>query len=301
MSFRFQPEPEVALVSFLNLLINGLIEGLVVALPALAMTLVMGVNRFPNAATGDFMTAGAYVAVAAQTAGLSSLTLATVAGALATAVIAALSYQLIFRKLARQAMIASLLAAIGLGFFVRSIISFFAGHDQRTFSLPIVRAWNFDGVRILPSDLAIAAAALGCLLLVFLLLYRTSFGRQLRAVSDNADLARASGIRARWLMIGLWLLVGALCAVGGVLLGMKTVVQPDLGWDHLIPAFAAMVLGGIGSPVGAVVGALLMTVAQELSVPLLGASYKLVLSFGVLALVLLIRPGGLFGRIELVR
>ena len=102
-------------------------------------------------------------------------------------------------------------------------------------------------------------------------------------------------------MIGLWLLVGALCAVGGVLLGMKTVVQPDLGWDHLIPAFAAMVLGGIGSPAGAVVGALLMTVAQELSVPLLGASYKLVLSFGVLALVLLVRPAGLFGRVELVR
>ena len=136
---------------------------------------------------------------------------------------------------------------------------------------------------------------------MFLLLYRTSFGRQLRAVSDNADLARASGIRARGLMIGLWLLVGALCAIGGVLLGMKTVVQPDLGWDHLIPAFVAMVLGGIGSPVGAVVGALLMTVAQELSVPLLGASYKLVLSFGVLALVLLVRPGGLFGRVELVR
>ena len=97
MSCRFRQGPEAALVSFLNLLINGLIEGLVIALPALAMTLVMGVNRFPNAATGDFMTAGAYVAVAAQTAGLTSLTLASVVGALAAAVVAALSYQLIFR------------------------------------------------------------------------------------------------------------------------------------------------------------------------------------------------------------
>ena len=131
MSCRFRQEPEAALVSFLNLLINGLIEGLVIALPALAMTLVMGVNRFPNAATGDFMTAGAYVAVAAQTVGLTSLTLASVVGALAAAVISALSYQLIFRKLARQPMIASLLASIGLGFFVRSVISFFWGHDPR--------------------------------------------------------------------------------------------------------------------------------------------------------------------------
>jgi branched-chain amino acid transport system permease protein len=289
------------LIQFLNLLINGVVEGLVVALPALAMTLVMGVNRFPNAATGDLMTTGAYTAVILQTLGVSSLLGATVLAALGTAIISVISYELIFKKLARQPMIASLLAAIGLGFVLRSVISFFAGHDQRTFKVPLVRAWNFDGIRILPSDLNIAAAALVCLLLVFLLLYKTSFGRQLRAVSDNPDLARASGIRARSLMIGLWLLVGIVSAIGGVLLGMKAVVMPELGWDHLIPAFAAMVLGGIGSPVGAVLGALIMCVAQELSVPLLGPSYKLVLSFGVLALVLLIRPSGLMGRTELVR
>ncbi len=272
-----------------------------VALPALAMTLVMGVNRFPNAATGDLMTTGAYAAVIMQTLGVSSLLGATVLAAFATALISVIAYELIFKKLARQPMIASLLAAIGLGFLLRSVISFFAGHDQRNFKLPLVRAWNFDGIRILPSDLNIAAAALVCLLLVFLLLFKTSFGRQLRAVSDNPDLARASGIRARSLMIGLWLLVGSISAIGGVLLGMKAVVMPELGWDHLIPAFAAMVLGGIGSPVGAVLGALIMCVAQELSVPLLGPSYKLVLSFGVLALVLLVRPSGLMGRAELVR
>lgn len=289
------------MIQFLNLFINGVIEGLVVALPALAMTLVMGVNRFPNAATGDLMTTGAYTAVIMQALGVSSLLGATVLAALGTAIVSVISYELIFKKLSRQPMIASLLAAIGLGFLLRSVISFFAGHDQRTFKLPLVRAWNFDGVRILPSDLNIAAAALVCLLLVFLLLYKTSFGRQLRAVSDNPDLARASGIRARSLMIGLWLLVGMISAIGGVLLGMKAVVMPELGWDHLLPAFAAMVLGGIGSPVGAVLGALIMCVAQELSVPLLGPSYKLVLSFGVLALVLLIRPSGLMGRTELVR
>ncbi len=289
------------MIQFLNLLINGITEGLVVALPALAMTLVMGVNRFPNAATGDFMTTGAFLAVGAQLLGFQSLVIATLLAALITALLSAASYELIFKKLARQPMIASLLAAIGLGFLMRSVISFFAGHDQRTFNVPLVRAWNFDGIRILPTDLAIAAAALGCLAIVFVLLYQTSFGRQLRAVSDNPDLARASGIRARSLMIGLWLLVGLLSAIGGVLLGMKAVVMPELGWDHLIPAFAAMVLGGIGSPVGAVIGALLMSVAQELSVPLLGPSYKLVLSFGVLALVLLIRPAGLMGRVDLIR
>lgn len=288
-------------IAFANLLINGLIEGLVVALPALAMTLVMGVNRFPNAATGDFLTTGAYAAVAVQMLGGVPLWLAALASVGITAVVSAGSYQLIFRKLAGRPMVASMLAAIGLGFLLRSLISFFAGHDQRTFDMPLVRAWNFGGIRILPTDLLIAAIAAVCLLVVFVLIYRTSFGRQLRAVSDSADLARASGIRAKGLMLCLWLLVGALSSIGGVLLGMKAIVMPEMGWESLIPAFAAMVLGGIGSPLGAVLGALLLCVVQELSVPLLGPSYKLVLSFVVLALVLLLRPAGIMGRVQLVR
>ena len=190
---------------------------------------------------------------------------------------------------------------IGLGFLLRSLISFFAGHDQRTFDMPLVRAWNFGGLRILPTDVLIAAIAAACLAVVFVLIYRTSFGRQLRAVADSADLARASGIRAGGLMLCLWLLVGALSSIGGVLLGMKAIVMPEMGWESLIPAFAAMVLGGIGSPVGAVLGALVLCVVQELSVPLLGPSYKLVLSFVVLALVLLLRPAGIRGRVQLVR
>ncbi|XDF36984.1 branched-chain amino acid ABC transporter permease [Paracidovorax avenae] len=288
-------------IDFANLLINGLIEGLVVALPALAMTLVMGVNRFPNAATGDLMTTGAYAAVGVQLLGGVPLWLAAIASVAATAAVSAGSYQLIFRKLAGRPMVASMLAAIGLGFVLRSLISFFAGHDQRTFEMPLMRAWNFGGIRLLPTDLLIAAIAAACLAVVFVLIYRTSFGRQLRAVADSADLARASGIRAGGLMLCLWLLVGALSSIGGVLLGVKAVVTPEMGWESLIPAFAAMVLGGIGSPVGAVLGALLLCVVQELSVPLLGPSYKLVLSFVVLALVLLLRPAGIMGRVQLVR
>jgi len=288
-------------IEFANLLINGLIEGLVVALPALAMTLVMGVNRFPNAASGDLLTTGAYAAVAVQWLLGWPLWAAALLGAVITAAVSATAYRLIFRQLAGRPMVASMLAAIGLGFLLRSLISFFAGHDQRTFDLPLVRAWNFGGVRLLPTDLMIAALAAACLAGVFVLIYRTSFGRQLRAVADSADLARASGIRAGGLMISLWLLVGALSAVGGVLLGMKAVVTPDMGWESLIPAFAAMVLGGIGSPVGAVLGALLLGVVQELAVPLLGPSYKLVLAFAVLAGVLLLRPAGLMGRVQLVR
>ena len=295
-------------VQLANLAINGLVEGCVIALPALALTLVMGIARFPNAATGDWMTLGAYAAVAAQAAligtgmaGNGTMIVATLAAAVACAGLSIVAYELVFRRLSRSAMVASLLASIGLAFLVRSLITLVLGHEQRTFALPLVRAANFGGVRVLPTDLAIAAVALVVLACVFAWLHFGRSGRLLRALADNPELARLSGIRSRRLMWLLWALAGALSAVGGVLLGVKSVVMPELGWELLLPAFAAMVLGGIGSPLGAVVGALLTGVVQELSVPLVGPSYKIAVAFALLLITLLLRPAGLFGRPELVR
>jgi branched-chain amino acid transport system permease protein len=138
-------------------------------------------------------------------------------------------------------------------------------------------------------------------LAVFCLLGLTDAGRKLRAVADNPDLARLSGIRSRRLMWLLWAVAGALAGLGGVLIGVKGVLTPEIGWEFVLPAFAAVILGGIGSPVGAVVGAVVMGIAQELSVPLVGPSYKLVVAFAVMVVVLLFRPAGLFGMAEKVR
>ena len=299
----------MAPVDLANHLINGLVEGSVIALPALALTLVMAIARFPNAATGDVLTLGAYLAVGVQAAliasgvqaSLANMAAATLAAALGCALVSVLAWYFIFRRLSRAAMVASLLASIGLAFLLRSLITLLAGHDQRTFTLPLTRAWNFSGARLLPSDLVIALVAAVVLALVFAWLRFGRSGRLLRAIADNPELARLSGIRSQRLMVLLWALAGALAGVGGVLLGVKSVVMPELGWELLLPAFAAMILGGIGSPGGAVAGALLMGVGQELSVPLVGPSYKIAVAFAVLVLVLLVRPAGLFGRREAVR
>lgn len=299
-----------------NLVVNGCVEGTVIALPALALTLVMGIARFPNAATGDWMTLGAYVAVGVQAALLAAfgggagpsgpmavlaLAFASLVAALVCGAAGVVAYELVFRRLGRSALVASLLASIGMAFLLRALISLAAGSEQRTFALPLVRAWNLGGVRLLPTDLGIAAVAVAALAAVFAWLRFGRSGRLLRAVADNPDLARLSGVGAQRLMWRLWMLAGVLAALGGVLLGVKSVVMPELGWELLLPAFAAMILGGIGSPGGAVLGALLMGVVQEASVPLAGPSYKIAVAFVVLVAVLLVRPAGLFGRPELVR
>ncbi len=286
---------------YVNLAVNGLVQGLVIALAALAINLVFAVGRFPNAATGDFITVGGYAGIGIQGLAIKSVYLQAAGSIAAASAVALLSYLLVFGKLFGRSMVASLIASVGVAFFVRSVLTFLLGHEQHVFQIPITRALQFGGVRIIPSDLWLGAASLGCLAVVFAVLFLTPLGRRMRAVADNPDLARASGIKARRVMFALWLLVGFVCGVAGVVLGVKTVVTPMMGWDVLLPAFAAAILGGVGSVGGAVLAGVILGIAQELSTPLVGFTYKIALSFVVLMVVLVVRPEGLFGRPELVR
>ncbi|MEN2989103.1 branched-chain amino acid ABC transporter permease [Tistrella sp. BH-R2-4] len=285
---------------YLNLAFNGVVEGSIYALGALSITLVFGIARFPNAATGDVMTVGAFGGLAGTTLG-GGVIGAILAGVAASAAVAVAFYVLLFRALAKRSAVASMIASIGLAFFLRAALGFFMGHDQRVYDLPLARATLVGPLRVQPADVQVMAAAAVALAVTFGLLHLTPIGRRMRAVADNPDLARASGINAGRVMVVMWLMAGALAGLAGVLLGVKTVVTPDMGWDLLLPAFAATILGTIGNPVGAVLGGLLIGVAQELSTPFVGFTYKIGVGFAVLLLMLMIRPQGLFARNALVR
>jgi branched-chain amino acid transport system permease protein len=283
-------------LSVANAAINGIVIGMLLALPALAITLVFGIARFPNAATGDYMTLGAYATVASQ-AFLGGSVVTSVLGAMSvTAIVSLFFYFWVFRALAERSQVARLIASIGVAFAVRSTITFFAGQDQHVVDVPLVRAWNFGGIRLLPTDLYILATAVTALVIVFCIMHLTPTGRRMRAIADNAELAAASGIRSKRVMIFLWSLTGAFCGLGGALLGIKAVVVPELGWELLMPMFAGVILGGIGSPVGAVLGIVTFSIAQEVASLFAGPPYKIVFAFVILLCVLLLRPQGMFGR-----
>jgi len=284
----------------IELMLSGLVSGLVIGLAALAITLVFGIARFANAATGDVMTIGAYAALMA-TGATGSLALGGLAGILAGALTGMGSYLLVFRKLEGRTSVAALLASIGVGFVLRACLGVAFGHGQQVFQLPLVRPFRLYDIRIQPNDLKIAAAALITLALVFVVLHLTPVGRRMRAVADDPMLARVSGIAPKSVMLALWAIAGATSGIAGILIGIKTVVSPEMGWEMLLPAFAAAILGGIGHPVGAVLAGVLLGVVQELATPLVGFTYKIALAFVVLLVVLLVRPRGLFGRIEGVR
>ncbi|MDF2813402.1 MAG: branched-chain amino acid transporter permease [Microvirga sp.] len=266
-------------LSVANAAINGIVIGMLLALPALAITLVFGIARFPNAATGDYMTLGAYATVASQ-AFLGGSVVTSVLGAMSvTAIVSLFFYFWVFRALAERSQVARLIASIGVAFAVRSTITFFAGQDQHVVDVPLVRAWNFGGIRLLPTDLYILATAVTALVIVFCIMHLTPTGRRMRAIADNAELV-----------------TGAFCGLGGALLGIKAVVVPELGWELLMPMFAGVILGGIGSPVGAVLGIVTFSIAQEVASLFAGPPYKIVFAFVILLCVLLLRPQGMFGR-----
>jgi branched-chain amino acid transport system permease protein len=287
-------------VLYLQLVLNGFIQGLVIGLGALAITLVFGIARFANAGTGDFLTAGAYGALSAHKA-TGSFILAGLGGVAVSATVSLLAYVLVFRRLMGRSAMALLLSSIGIAFTIQATNGLIFGHDQYVFQIPLARPYLIWGLRISALDLSLMATAALALAVLFGILHFTSIGRQMRAVADNQELARVSGIRVSSVMTTLWLLTGAISAVAGIILGIKTVVTPELGWSMLLPIFSAAILGGIGSPAGAIVAGVLLGIAQELSTPFVGFTYKIALAFAVMLFVLLVRPRGLFGVVEGVR
>jgi branched-chain amino acid transport system permease protein len=285
---------------WLNLAVTGLVQGLLIALAGLAVSLCFAVARFPNAAIGDFMTVAAYTGVFVQ-GWTGSLLLGAAAGVVVTAALSVASYVLIFSRFGSRSLVAPLIASIGLAFLMRSTLTLFVGFDQQSFALPIARALNLGGVRMRPIDLWLAGIALATLLAVLAVLMLTPIGRRTRAVADNPDLARASGIRLRGVMLTMWTLIGVCAAVGGLMLGLQTVVVPELGWNLLLPGFAAAVLGGVGNPAGAVLAGVGLGLVEALSTPLVGFSYQTAIAFVLLIATLVLRPQGLLGRAEAVR
>ncbi len=285
----------------LQALANGLVEGSILALVALGLTLVFGIARFPNAAHGDYLAVGAYGTWVGVRYLELPMPLAALGGMLLTVIVGVGFYRFVFKKLSARHSAISLIASIGIALFVRHAIILFAGSDQYSYQLPILRAWRIGGLRILPMDLVYTGLSVAAITGLHLLLRHTDLGRRMRAVSDSPRLARVSGIRVGQVQVLMWVLSLSLAALAGILLASRTVVHPYVGWDILLPAFAAAILGGFGSPYGAILGGLVIGISQELAVLFISETYKVAFSFVIIALVLLVRPWGILGRKEMVR
>jgi branched-chain amino acid transport system permease protein len=215
-----------------------------------------------------------------------------------TAVVALLIDRLLYNPLrARKASLVILaMASLGMAFILRSLIYLIWGPQFLFYTQELRPAWELPlEVRLRPDQVFILGTVLLLVLLLYLFLQRTKLGKAMRATADNQQLASVCGIDTGRVTAWTWVIGAALAATAGVLYGIDAQLRPDMGWSFLLPLFAAVVLGGIGSPLGALVGGLILGVVQQVSTAFLLPTYKPAVAFLVLILLLLVRPRGLFG------
>lgn len=278
-----------------QLLFNGIAVGSIIALAAVGLTLTMGVLRLSNFAHGDFMTLGAYLTWLANRNGLN-LWLAMVLGAAGTVMCFLIAEGLLWKPMRdrRASPTTLIIISIGLALFIRNGILTIWGASNQQFDIPIVQAPEILGMKLAYNRLLVVGLAIAGIIALHLILQRTKVGKAMRAVADNLDLARVSGIDVERVVLWTWLMAGSLTAVGGAMYGLITTIRPNMGWFLILPMFASAILGGIGNPYGAIAGGLIIGIAQEVSVPWLGPDYKLGVALLIMIAILLVRPQGLF-------
>ncbi|MCW2921483.1 MAG: inner-rane translocator [Thermoleophilia bacterium] len=282
--------------------LNSLTAGSLYALAAVGLTLVYGVLRLTNFAHGDMLTLGAYVGYAINVQWNLPLALAFVAAPVVVAAFAVGTEYVVWRPLRRAGagLLQKLLMAIGLALFLRYAIQFVWGGDRDFYEIDNTAtiAWVRDAFDLTLGfyDLLTIVISLVVLVGVALLLARTLLGTSMRALSDDVDLAESSGVDTDRTVVWTWALSGALVGLAGVLAGATINVYPTLGWDLLLTIFACVIVGGIGSAYGALLGSYVIAFSQEFLVLVVDDQrYKTTIGFVIMVLVLLVRPQGILG------
>src|SRR5260370_38152524 len=256
----------------LQALVNGLVSGTLLAVPAIGFTAMFAVLRFPNFSVSGVATLGAFAGYLAYGAGLQ------MAGSLAVAFAVAGAAGLLFDKVAhlplvKQGALPAAIASIASGLVLENILRLGFGNELRGYDRPIARDMRIGDLRVSPQQLETMGIALIIMLLVFAALAFTRVGRAMRASADNPELAALKGIRPQRVASMASFVGMGLVGIGGMLLGLDSSIDPLTGTRILLSMFAAAVLGGLGSVPGAVLGAFLIGIAEELSVIVLASPY----------------------------
>ncbi|MBO9687260.1 MAG: branched-chain amino acid ABC transporter permease [Mitsuaria chitosanitabida] len=296
----------------IQFLIDALLRASDLALIALGLSMLYGLVKFPNIAHVQIAMLGAYLSFALRAAGLP-LPAAIALSCAVTGGAALLLHLGVFRRLLRAGPAITMIGSLAVAMLIVAATQGLAGSFPRMFNLPVSAPWMLGEARITPLQVTTLSISAAVLAVFTWLLFRTRLGRALRALSSNPALAAASGLNAEGLTRGVAFASGAIAALGGSLLALSTGAHVNLGHDLLLPVFAAAILGGLGNPMGAVAGALLIAVTEtavtnidfgplwrlagaDAGMVFMPVSYIGAASFLILLLALLFKPYGLFDR-----
>lgn len=281
-------------------LVNALTLGFTYSLVALGYTLVFGTLGVVNMAHGAIFMAGAFVGyLLTESLGLN-LFLSFAGAALGGAFFGALLEFIALRPLRRRVSsgtLAPLLSTIGFGIVLQNVFLTVYGPESRSFAASVdAMPLRVGGISFTSIDLLILAVSIGLMIGLHMLLYRTRLGKAMRAVAESAETASLLGIDARFVCLATVMLASAIGGVAGMLVGLAFAVQPAMGVPYGLKGLAIIVLGGMGSVPGAVLGGLILGFAEVMTVQFLSSSWRDAVAYALLFILLVVRPQGLFGN-----
>src|ERR671918_3009807 len=282
--------------------LNGLSLGAIYALGAVGLTLVYGILKLVNFAHGDFLTFGAYMAYLINVTWELPLVLGIAFAIATTALVGILLEKVMWgpMRVRGAGMLQLLLMAIGLAFVIRYGIQLVWSTELRQLDVNRTDTVEFLGLTIGRTNLIVIIVGFAVLIGTGMMLRYTLLGKRMRALSDNLDLAETSGVDTSRVILWTWVFAAGLGGLAGVFAGAITQLQPELGFELLLPIFAPLVLGGIGKPFGALAAGIVLGVVIEWSTFFVTPGLKAAVGFLILILVLLIRPEGILGRARTV-
>ena len=279
-------------------LVNGIILGSIYALLALGYTMVYGIIKLINFAHGDIYMIGAFVGYYAINSLKMNFWIALVFSMIVCAILGVVIEFLAYRPLRNSTRISALITAIGVSFFLEYIMVYFVGADTRSFPQSIkVHTYHLGSTSVTNVQLLILVVALVLMVALQLIVKKTKMGKAMRAVSVDSDAAELMGISVNNTISFTFALGSSLAGAAGVLIGLYyNSIEPLMGMTPGIKAFVAAVLGGIGIIPGAALGGFVIGILETLSTAIGLSSYRDAIVYGVLIVILLLRPAGILGK-----
>jgi branched-subunit amino acid ABC-type transport system permease component len=302
-------------MTFTQVVLNSIVRASELTLLSLGLTIVYDILKFANFAHTEFAVVGVYLTLLLNvTLGLHIVPAAIIASVIAGLFSIAID-RTVFKKMRSSSGIIVMVTSLGIAIALRNSIRAIWGADAKNFSVAPQAPIITEYFRITPLQIWIILVGLAAVFAFHLLLHHTTLGKAMRASSDNPDLAQASGIATERIITWVWFIAISFASLGGILIGLETYILPYMGFAIIVPVFCATILGGIGNPYGAMLGALVLGFAEnfglyinfgkilslggildftkELFIP---TGYKPAISFIILILVLLVRPRGILGK-----
>ncbi len=302
-------------MNVIQVIVNSIIRASELAMLALGLTIVYDILKFANFAHTEMAMVGAYIAFILNVGLGVPIAIAAIIAAIATGLFAILIDRAVFKRMRESTGIIVMVTSMGVAIALRNTVRAIWGPDARNYAVPLQRPLVTPWFRITPLQVWIIVIGAIAMVGFYILLHYTTLGKAMRATSDDPDLAQASGIATEKIITYVWFIAISFASLAGVLVGMETYIQPVMGFAIIIPVFCAAIMGGIGNPYGAMLGALalgfaenfglyinfgkvlsvggLLPFSRDLYIP---TGYKPAISFVILIIVLLIRPRGILGK-----